>query len=1587
MSRLIAISGCEYVERKADVVFVHGLGGDAHVTWRHGNDDSTSWPHWLGEEFPEVGFWSLNYAASPTRWLRLLRLVRLGDRDSGYSMALPDRAQQVLDLIRQNGLGQRPVVFICHSLGGLLVKMLLRKASDSTDSSMQDVAHQTQAVLFLATPHAGTELASLANALRAVFGSTVSIEDLRAHGAHLRDLYDWYRNHAPRLGIDTATYYELRPYKGVVIVNPTSAHPGVGADPVGLDEDHLSISKPRDPKAQVCSAARNLLQTHLFATQHSHSIISPGGAPEVIEPSHSPKTSEFLEIMRLQAEAMKWQARAMELFAERDVPVNVKYSSPTTQEGESGNAPIKGQTWGGEIPVTKRPRQKTGGFASEAFSKPSEQTASTHIAKIVERLETAEDIVTEIHLQLAEWNNDVALLFTGQLEEHLSGIEDSTCPRLLEYLFLMARVHVINAEGKDPESKAHIEKANGFLAQIDAHKETSSRPTLVAEVNALKGSIENLQNGPDAALRFLADCDDPYAIRTRLAVHLNKMNVDGAVALIEGEPPHLRWCDIGVMAYAAAGRRNDALGLVDWASEQVDRSKYPQCIVRLADASLIRALAKQEPRKNIVAQDLCESEKVALQQVLTDLSPVLSPIITSDSVDSKLTTAAVKIGLQTHHLLGNRNEVAKLAQLMSTRTPVPTEVANYVLSGYMSPPSNLPKRLREDYSDDLEANILAAVVESYIGQHATAFDEAKKLLPLADTNEKKEELFKLFQQLWQELDGHSLTECERIARSLVGHHPTLLEMFDAAQSLRTGNGATALEILDKHKAEDDLYWLQLRGNALMQQGRLADAVEMFQLAARQTGAPSLLHQTADLAIQAEMVTVAVECYEGLIVAQPDNLVARSNLASLYAFHLHDIGKAATQFQALHKAEPENPVHTVNLAVCLSQLYRPKESLALYDEACKVVSPDLRAVLGRAELHSSQGDPDAACASLQQFRDAFWDSADFLLASMNIAYAAGDEDFAHEALTKLNELRAGGSVNENAFRMVHTDEALEIFKESFKATEDRKKHLHTEMLKGSIPWVWAAQLSGETVYWAWRLRTQELGWLGDDPINRASYTIYSTNGFHAGELDDDRRALLPLECPSSGTPVVADLSALITLHRLGLLDKAVDYFGEVLVPETYLATVLEDGKKMVLHQRSRKRTAEEINRRVAAETIFTINQQNIRKDPLVVVGEDSDAGVHCYRLIDVIKPVYEAGLMDDAAYERVCKVCSKPSSVDVEHPSLMRLQDVHIELSALETLTSFGHLDAVTKFYRLHITGEDHVELRQRLDALRFQEETRVWHFELWDYIRTDSRFRFVQPVLPPELRDKNSDNKDFLAFLASLVAQDQGIPLLADDRVCQAMTLNKLQGAHHAAFGSDSVVLALSVSSLLDTSEAAEAMMNLMRWRYRFVVPPTTILKTYASQYRGNLPGLPLREVAEYVHDCMRDTGLFGGPENTDFKDSMAMRLYLTWMNLFAEWLIELWDDGDFSDENVTLLTEWCVQECLPSPPRVVHGSVKVRIGALTGKFLISKMLLNSNHADGGERVSAAMKAVQKALKLSDDDYLRIVTEILNDTKRTESKY
>jgi hypothetical protein len=247
MTRLIKIADWDGGIR-VNVVFVHGLGGHAYDTWQRNGDGKTFWPVWLARDIPGLAAWTLAYEAPPTNWF-------------GTGMALQDRAKNVLEcLLGQPGLKGHPLVFVCHSLGGLVVKQVLRAADGRRAYGPAEAAFldTVKGVVFLATPHAGSLHATLLDKLRLIAWPSASTLDLVKNNAGLRDLNVWYRNWSGV--IHHKVFYEKRGTTAGVIVADDSSDPGpLHVDPVAVDADHVDICKPADDRDLVYARTRDFI--------------------------------------------------------------------------------------------------------------------------------------------------------------------------------------------------------------------------------------------------------------------------------------------------------------------------------------------------------------------------------------------------------------------------------------------------------------------------------------------------------------------------------------------------------------------------------------------------------------------------------------------------------------------------------------------------------------------------------------------------------------------------------------------------------------------------------------------------------------------------------------------------------------------------------------------------------------------------------------------------------------------------------------------------------------------------------------------------------------------------------------------------------------------------------------------------------------------------------------------------------------------------------------------------------------------------------------------------------------------------------
>jgi hypothetical protein len=122
--------------RRADIIFVHGLGGSSISTWTKDGDEAKFWPQkFLASEpgLSNTRIFSFGYAAF---YLAANSSSELNITDFAKSLlaALKNEPERALGQVssstsacmRLTNLEKAPIIFVAHSLGGLVVKKVFR---------------------------------------------------------------------------------------------------------------------------------------------------------------------------------------------------------------------------------------------------------------------------------------------------------------------------------------------------------------------------------------------------------------------------------------------------------------------------------------------------------------------------------------------------------------------------------------------------------------------------------------------------------------------------------------------------------------------------------------------------------------------------------------------------------------------------------------------------------------------------------------------------------------------------------------------------------------------------------------------------------------------------------------------------------------------------------------------------------------------------------------------------------------------------------------------------------------------------------------------------------------------------------------------------------------------------------------------------------------------------------------------------------------------------------------------------------------------------------------------------------------------
>lgn len=175
-------------EATIDIVAVHGLTGGALKTWTS-NDGKTCW---------------LNNSELLPKYLKNARILTWGYNADiaslmGKTASSSDRIlQHAQTLVAQlhadrqlEGATERPIIFLCHSLGGIIVKRGLAYSESRTASKiahLHSIYTCTYAILFFGTPHSGSNKARLLDSLQKIVSLTVPRKVLHTESSLLSAL-------------------------------------------------------------------------------------------------------------------------------------------------------------------------------------------------------------------------------------------------------------------------------------------------------------------------------------------------------------------------------------------------------------------------------------------------------------------------------------------------------------------------------------------------------------------------------------------------------------------------------------------------------------------------------------------------------------------------------------------------------------------------------------------------------------------------------------------------------------------------------------------------------------------------------------------------------------------------------------------------------------------------------------------------------------------------------------------------------------------------------------------------------------------------------------------------------------------------------------------------------------------------------------------------------------------------------------------------------------------------------------------------------------------------------------------------------
>ncbi|KAF6116072.1 serine active site containing 1 [Phyllostomus discolor] len=197
---------------------------------------------WLAEDCPALRIISVEYDTSLSDWRARCPMER---------KSIAFRSKELLRKLRAAGVGDRPMIWVSHSMGGLLVKKMLLEASQKPETS--PVVDNTRGIIFYSVPHHGSHLAEYSVNVRYLLFPSLEVKELSKDSPALKVLQDDFLRFAKDKNFQVLNFVETLPTSigsmiQLQVVPAESADLGIG-ELIPVDVNHLNICKPQKKDA------------------------------------------------------------------------------------------------------------------------------------------------------------------------------------------------------------------------------------------------------------------------------------------------------------------------------------------------------------------------------------------------------------------------------------------------------------------------------------------------------------------------------------------------------------------------------------------------------------------------------------------------------------------------------------------------------------------------------------------------------------------------------------------------------------------------------------------------------------------------------------------------------------------------------------------------------------------------------------------------------------------------------------------------------------------------------------------------------------------------------------------------------------------------------------------------------------------------------------------------------------------------------------------------------------------------------------------------------------------------------------------